>query len=205
MPDFTVIAGPNGAGKSTFSKLLSPSGACIFDPDKQKALIESQYPDISDEATGISVTLAYQAHEKEALIKKKSLTVETNLRNQFFADRAEYLRNFGYQTNLIFILLPDIAYSADRVNLRVRNHGHFVDMASIKENFQESLLNMRLVALRFQNIMLLSGANEMEKITIPHMLLLAKSGKVMYLNSEVPIWAENLVSEIISTIRPAKG
>ena len=63
MLQFTVIAGPNGAGKTTFSTRMSRPDALIFDPDKEKYLIEKQYPDISEEALENAVTGTYNYFE----------------------------------------------------------------------------------------------------------------------------------------------
>lgn len=102
MPDYTVIAGPNGAGKSSFSKSLSRPDAIIFDPDKYKISIESQYPDLSEEAVESSVTIAYSELEIEVLKARKSLTVETNLRNQFLVERAVFFLKSGVSNQFNF-------------------------------------------------------------------------------------------------------
>lgn len=146
MQQFTVIAGPNGAGKSTFSARMSKANALIFDPDLEKYKIERQYPDISDEAIEAALTRKYNNFELKAISAKKHLTVETNLRNEFLAERAALFKEIGYQTRLVFMLLPDVASSMDRVNLRVKQKGHFVDVESIRLNFEKSLENLYRVA-----------------------------------------------------------
>ena len=48
MLQFTVLAGPNGAGESTFSGRMFKRDAVIFEPDKEKAILERQYSDVSE-------------------------------------------------------------------------------------------------------------------------------------------------------------
>lgn len=78
MPEYTVIAGPNGAGKSTFSDLLANPKTLIFDPDSERANIERNYPDISDEEVGDELTRVYNTYELRAVGIHQDLTVETN-------------------------------------------------------------------------------------------------------------------------------
>ncbi len=130
MLQFTVISGLNGAGKSTYSAGISRSGALIFDPDFQKYAIEKQYPDIAADAMETAITGKYHDFELRSIAEKKHLTVETNLRNEFLAERAGFFSQNGYRTRLVFMLLPDVESSMDSVNLRVKQKGHFVDAES---------------------------------------------------------------------------
>ena len=55
----------------------------------------------------------------------------------FLARRAAFFKENGYRTRLVFMLLPDISTSMDRVNLRVKQKGHFVDAESSRLNFEK--------------------------------------------------------------------
>jgi predicted ABC-type ATPase len=167
MLQFTMIAGPNGAGKSTFSSAMSRKDAIIFDPDKEKALIEKQFPDISDDALESAFTRQYHNFELKAIAGYWDFTVETNLRNDFLAERAVFFCEANYQVRLVFILLLDIASSMDRVNLRVKKKGHFVYAQSIRYNFERSQENLFRVAGQFAEVMLVCAASGYEFKTQP--------------------------------------
>jgi len=195
MPEYTVIAGPNGAGKSTFSALLAHPGTLIFDPDKERAKIERNYPDISDEAVESELTRVYDTFELKALGIHQDLTVETNLRNTFLAERATHFKKQGYQTNLIFLLLKDIDHSFKRVNMRVAQKGHFVDQESIRYNYKESLLNLYKVADQFDNLLLMDVSIK-EDQSPPLLLATFKDKSLNYQNEEMPGWTIRPFSNI---------
>ena len=179
MPEFLIIAGPNGAGKSSFSQLLSKKDAIIFDPDKEKLKIERQYPDISDEAVEEELTRIYNHFEIRAVGGQLNFTVETNLRNDFLAERAKIFRDNGYETNLIFLSLPFIGDSIDRVDLRVKEKGHFVSIDSIRYNFEHSFQNFKKLAPQFDKVMLMDGGIGKTKIITPAVLAVYSQGPLL--------------------------
>lgn len=197
MLQFTVIAGPNGAGKSTLSQRFSPANALIFDPDKQKSLIEKQYPDIAEDALESAVTSKYHSLELHAIAGLKHLTVETNLRNEFLAEQATIFKNAGYCTNIIFLLLPDMKTSMDRVNLRVKQKGHFVDVESIRYNFQHSLENLYRVAPMFDQFMLLNAAPKYGILSAPELILTIKDKVITPHANLVAPWVAGIVERIV--------
>lgn len=188
MPQFLVVAGPNGAGKSTFSVHFSRPGALIFDPDEQKHKIEKQYPDISLDALESEVTRKCTIFEAKALGSRLHLTVELNLRNDFLAERAEFFHKNGYETRMIYMLLPDVTTSMDRVNLRVKQNGHRVDAQSIRTNFEKGLENLVKTATSFDQLMILSAANTALERTQPQLLLTVKNGTITQKSEKIPVW-----------------
>ncbi|MBS1527596.1 MAG: zeta toxin family protein [Bacteroidetes bacterium] len=203
MPEFLVIAGPNGAGKSSFSRNLSSPGAIIFDPDKEKKIIENNYPDISDEAIQDELTRVYGHFEMRALGKQLDLTVESNLRNEFVAERAKLFKENGYHTSLIFAALPNLKASIDRVQLRVDQKGHFVDAESIRYNYSASLENLKKVAPIFDNFMLLDTSPAFdESPALPSILTIYKNGLEVRRESNSPKWAIPLLTELKAILSP---
>jgi predicted ABC-type ATPase len=196
MPQFLVVAGPNGAGKSTFSTQFSRPGALIFDPDAEKFKIEKQYPDISQESLESELTRKYHTFEVRAVSSKLHLTVETNLRNNFLAERAQFFRENDYETRLIYMFLPDVETSMDRVNLRVNKKGHFVDAESIRTNFVKGLENLKMIARQFDQLMLISAANDLALKTQPQLLLTVERGLVKQKAMIMPDWCDELVRDI---------
>jgi predicted ABC-type ATPase len=205
MPDFTVIAGPNGAGKSTFSALLSARGSIIFDPDKIKLTIEKQYPDISEEALENALTEHYYEFEKSALTSRGNFAVETNLRNNFLEERSAIFKEAGYRIRIAFILLSNVEYSIARVSLRVTKKGHFVDVESIRYNFEKGIAVFFIIAKSFDEILLISGESNDKLTSNPILLLTVKSMAVIYINENTPPWAIAFVQSTISNIRRPTG
>ena len=202
MLQFTVIAGPNGAGKSTLSQRFSPSGALIFDPDKQKSLIEKQYPDIAEDALESAVTNKYHSFELHAIGEGKHLTVETNLRNEFLAEQAATFKKAGYRTNMIFLMLQDVQTSMDRVNLRVKQKGHFVDSESIRYNFKHSLENLYKVVPLFDQLMLLNAAPKYGIFSAPQLILTVKDNVIIPHADLVEPWVASIAEKVMIAVAP---
>jgi predicted ABC-type ATPase len=196
MPDFTIIAGPNGAGKSSFSKLLSDPYSLIFDADIVKAVKEKQYPDLPDESIQMMITSGYWQMEDDAIEKSGSLVVETNLRDDFLINRLAYFKNKGYTLNLIFMMLPHIDASLERVNLRVFKKGHFVDFESIKYNFETSLKMLKQHFAKFDSLRLLDASSG-NNFSVPNTLLLLKNNKINFVDQNAPSWAQSTIDDII--------
>jgi len=196
MAEYTVIAGPNGAGKSTFSKYLSPVAAIIFDPDHQRGKIEKIYPDIDEGILNNAVIGKYFDLEKKAMESFKSITAETNLRNHFFAQRAGIFKSAGFVTNLVFMLLPDVYASMDRVNLRVAKNGHYVDERSIRNNFELGLINLKVLADKFDRVAIVCAAANYGLILGPELLFAAEGRRQLYLNPSIPDWAIPIINGV---------
>ena len=199
MPDYTIIAGPNGAGKSTFSNILSSEGAIIFDADKVKAIREKQYPDVPGQSIEMMIDSAYWEAEEIALDGKKDLTVETNLRNDFLVDRAAYFRDKGYTTNLIYMLLPDIETSTERVNIRVAENGHFIDAESIKYNFEQGLINLNKYFSKFSNLKIVTSSLK-DNVYILKTLLTIKNNHISFIEPNAPAWAKPILDELVQNL-----
>ena len=198
MPDYTIIAGPNGAGKSTFSTVLSSADALIFDADKVKAIKEKEYPDLPDESIEMMITSAYWEAEDIAVAEKKDLTVETNLRNEFLINRLSFFKSKDYTTNLIYMLLPDIKTSTERVSLRIAQKGHFIDSESIKYNFEQGLMMLKKHCNKFDTLTIVESSLDSYP-ALPKRLLILKNKDVYFIDPSAPAWAKPTLDEIIQT------
>jgi predicted ABC-type ATPase len=199
MPDYTIIAGPNGAGKSTFSYILSSSDSIIFDADKVKAIKEKQYPDLPDESIEMMITSAYWEAEDIAVNEKKDLTVETNLRNDFLINRLSFFKSKGYTTNLIYMLLPDIQTSTDRVALRIAQKGHFIDSESVKYNFEQGLIMLKQHFFKFDNLKIIASSLDSD-LSFPKTWLTVKNNQIYFIDSNAPSWAKPILEDIIQKL-----
>ncbi len=199
MPGYTIIAGPNGAGKSTFSAILSSPDALIFDADKVKAIKEKQYPDIPDESIEMMITSAYWEAEDAVVQHRKDLTVETNLRNDFLINRLSFFKSKGYTTNLVYMLLPDIQTSVDRVALRVAQKGHFIDLESIRYNFEMGLVMLKKHFNEFDTLTIFASSL-VNGTSIPATLLIVKKNNIHFIDPNAPMWAKPYIEDMIQKL-----
>lgn len=138
-PQLLFVAGPNGAGKSTFSKELSQPSAVIFDVDKVIARIEAQSPGMRPKQLYQAATDEFFDLATEAVRKKQNFTLETNFRDEQLLDIVAKFKRNGYTTNMVYLTLASIDQSVYRVNERVKDGGHFVDLKNIKQNYDLGL------------------------------------------------------------------
>jgi len=199
MPEYTIIAGPNGAGKSLFSSTLSEPDSLIFDADKVKAIKEKEYPDLPEESIEMMITSAYWNAEDTAIEEKKDLVVESNLRNDFLINRLDFFKSKGYSTNLIYMLLPSVEISFERVGLRVAQKGHFIDSQSISYNFEYGIMNLKKHFNKFDRLQILNSFfnDNPSKLQI---LLTLKNNKIHFINENAPLWAKPILDEITQNL-----
>jgi len=145
------------------------------------------------------LTSAYWEVEDVAVEGKRDLTVETNLRNDFLVNRCDFFKNKGYTTNLIYMLLPDIETSIERVSLRIAQKGHFVDIESMKYNFEQGLVNLKKYFNRFDNQQIIySSLQSSPSFPIP--LLTIKNNNDSFIDSNAPIWAKLILDELVNKL-----
>jgi predicted ABC-type ATPase len=142
MPLAVILAGPNGAGKTTFaSEYLSM-------PDEQLIFVNA------DEIAREAQLLGLPATERdfragrlmlrrlgEHVVKHVDFMFETTLASLGYARSIRAWRTQGYHVALIYLRLPDVARSIDRVQRRVAAGGHDIPEAIIRRRFAKSLTN----------------------------------------------------------------
>lgn len=130
------VCGPNGAGKSTFTKsVLSNLNLPIVDPD----LYSTQ--GISEIAAGkLSIQLinAY-------LSQSVSFIKESTLTSKFDIAKFQQAKELGYENILIYLYLPSVKESLQRVERRMNAGGHQIPKETILRRFDKSFKNLELV------------------------------------------------------------
>lgn len=130
------VCGPNGAGKSTFIKsVLSYINFPIVDPD----LYSSQ--GISEIVAGkVAVRLI-----NDYLAQGISFIKESTLTSNFDLRKIQEAKYRGYKNILIYLSLPSVEESLQRVERRVRAGGHFIPEDVIRRRFNKSSQNLAII------------------------------------------------------------
>ena len=192
-PQLLFVAGPNGAGKSTFSKKLSDPGAVIFDVDKVIARIEAQSPDMPKKVVYQTATQEFFNLATEAVRRKQHFTLETNFRDDQLADIvAEFKRN-GYTTNMVYMVLNNIKKSVSRVNQRVKNGGHYVDLKNIEQNYDLGLKYLERFADCFDNLEIIDASGNNFQL---RSVLSIQQQQLVYSSTDLPSGAEETIKHI---------
>lgn len=197
-PQLLYVAGPNGAGKSTFSKDLSEPGAVIFDVDKVIARIEAQSPRMPKKMVYEEATKEFFNEANKALRLKQHFTLETNFRDKELVDIADQFKRNGYTTNMVYLVLESVEQSTIRVNERVLNGGHFVDLKNILLNYNEGLQYLERFADRFDKLKIIHGLKDRGKF---QSLLNIEKQQLIYLNNNLPANIAQTVTNIADRYR----
>jgi predicted ABC-type ATPase len=136
LPTLTVIGGCNGAGKSSFSKAITSSKSPSFDYDKvflneYNYLIDSDIRDVM--AHNLSRTILEKAIDS-SILKNTAFAYETNFNSSplFWPNK---FKASGYKIRLVYFCLNSINEAKIRVQIRVKNGGHFVPENEIEERY----------------------------------------------------------------------
>lgn len=97
------------------------------------------------------------------------------------------------------MLLPDVKTSIDRVNSRVDQRGHFVDVESIKYNFEYSLKMLKEHFKKFDTLLLLDSSLH-SNLSVPNTLLTIKNNSISFIDANAPSRARPVLDEIVQKL-----
>jgi predicted ABC-type ATPase len=140
-PVCTIIAGPNGAGKTTFAlNYLSEVTHCrrFINAD----LIASGLSPLSPELEQVAASRLFLGKIRQAVERKEDFAFETTLSGRAHLRRIRDLQENAWRVELIYLYLPDVEMSIERVAERVRHGGHDIPLQSILRRYPRSLNNL---------------------------------------------------------------
>jgi len=144
-PDLIIVAGCNGSGKSTYSKFLVDPGIIPFDYDLRfkfhyESLTDSEFK----EQFAIEKTTAELENALEsAFLQHQSFCFETNLYN-FPMNWVSRAKELGFRIVIFFFCLESIELAKERVLIRTKNDGHFVEDQVIEIKWKAGYKNINL-------------------------------------------------------------
>lgn len=139
MPQIIIIAGPNGAGKTSFANKH-------FDkPRADLAYVNADEIARDLIATGLSEGQRNVRAGREMLkridalaAQRASFMFETTLASLTYVRKIARWRQHGYVVALIYLRLPDVEMSIERVRRRVAQGGHGLPENVIRQRFAKS-------------------------------------------------------------------
>ncbi|MGJ8654645.1 MAG: zeta toxin family protein [Opitutaceae bacterium] len=135
-----IIAGPNGAGKTTFALDFLPSVDCqhFINAD---AIAAGLNP-INPEAEIFNASRIYLSEIQAAIKSGKDFGFETTLSGRSYLALIKKLKVSGWRVELVYLALPSVEFSHERVKERVLAGGHSIPPANIERRFSKSLKNL---------------------------------------------------------------
>ena len=143
-PLLLVIAGSNGAGKSTYSKLFLPDemrDVDVWDFDiqfyefKKLAIKQGLSPKEATIKAEEKVSALFNERRRACMQKKFSFAYEGHFTGGAQWQPLLEAKQQGFYVHMIFLGLPSVEKSMERVRARVKAGGHYVNEQNIKINF----------------------------------------------------------------------
>ena len=143
-PVCTIIAGPNGAGKSTFAIMHAQrvKGGFNF---VNANLIAAGLSPFAPERELMTASKLFLNEIHRYVAKRESFALETTFSGKTHARLISKLRADNWRVELIYLWIPSVAVSLDRVRERVEHGGHNIPPEAIIRRFPKSVHNLLYV------------------------------------------------------------
>ena len=141
MPVCRIIAGPNGAGKTTFALSYLPQvapGSGFVNAD----LIAAGLSPLAPEQRLVAASRLFLRQIREHIAERRDFAFETTLAGRGYLRLVRQLRSDRWRVELLYLALPDVELSRQRVAERVARGGHAIPEADITRRFPRSLRNL---------------------------------------------------------------
>jgi predicted ABC-type ATPase len=136
-----IIAGPNGAGKTTFALNYLPQVALCRN-FVNADLIAAGLSPLAPSRELVTASRLFLQEMNAYIEERSSFGFETTLAGRGYLKRVEHLVAEGWEVNLIYLALPNVELSVQRVAERVAHGGHDVPEPIIRRRFPRSLWNL---------------------------------------------------------------
>lgn len=137
-----MIGGPNGAGKSTIASAHGASallkGATLINPDIVTKGFQDKFKLPIDAANLLGVVQT-ELEVWKAISEGRSVAIETVLSTDKYLPVVAAAKTREFSFVLIYIALPSVELSIERVAARVRSGGHSVPEEKIRDRWERSM------------------------------------------------------------------
>lgn len=140
-PVCTVVAGPNGAGKTTFA-LVYLKEAAKCDNFINADLIAAQLSPDDPDKQWMKASRILLNEGREYVKRRESFAFETTLAGRSYLRMTRELVSAGWEVNLIYLWLPNVDISRERVAERVEHGGHHVPEKFLVRRYPRSIANL---------------------------------------------------------------
>jgi predicted ABC-type ATPase len=133
-----LIAGCNGAGKTTFAKEFLPHEVkCLrfYNADE----IARGLSPLDPSAGAIKAGRLLLSEVRESIDRHETFALESTLSGRTYVRILKHALSLGFELELHYLWLSDVAQAIARVRRRVRLGGHNVPTTDIRRRFKRSL------------------------------------------------------------------
>lgn len=184
-PLIVAVAGSNGSGKSTFYGIhLGQLGLPFLNAD------------IFAKELGVSSYVAAEilaALRKDFVDSQQSFVFETVFSDPV-GDKLEFLSSAvkaGFQVVLLFIAIPNVSVSDERVAMRVAQGGHDVPLEKLRSRFPRTAANLRKAIAQLPLVVVFNNADLAGLFPVQAVY---QNGTAIYSANNMPNWLKRLLN-----------
>ncbi|MCX6938853.1 MAG: AAA family ATPase [Verrucomicrobia bacterium] len=143
MPRCLIIAGPNGAGKTTFARRYLPKlGILTF---INADYLASGLSPLKPSAAQVAAGKLFLRELDRLAAAQTDFCFESTLSGLTYVARLTEWKSQGYDLEIIYLRLPSVRISLQRVAARVKTGGHDIPEADVRRRFARSWQNFQTV------------------------------------------------------------
>ena len=140
-----IVAGPNGAGKTTFALRYLPHIVSCRNFINADEIARGVSP-LDFEAGLIQASKIFLQSLAQKVASRETFAFETTLSGRSYIPQIKKWQENGWKVVLIYLYIPSADFSANRVELRVRQGGHGIPLDAIVRRYPRSIKNLFLYA-----------------------------------------------------------
>ncbi|HEX4642880.1 MAG TPA: zeta toxin family protein [Candidatus Acidoferrales bacterium] len=199
-PRIYVLAGTNGAGKSSIGgATFRKRGAEYFNPDEAARQILSANPFISREEANSAAWSEGKRLLERAIGERRDFAFETTLGGRTICALLRKALAAGIEVRVWYVGLESLELHIARVRARVKNGGHDIPEAKIRERYVASRWNLMELLPKLSELLVFDNSEEGDpqagSTPKPKLILHTKSGKIVALceAKRAPNWAKPIL------------
>ncbi|MBC8493176.1 MAG: zeta toxin family protein [Candidatus Thioglobus sp.] len=136
-PTFTIIAGVNGSGKTTFA-LDYIKDRVFINADLIATGLSPNNPDLSQFVAGKLMLKKIN----ECIESRENFAIETTLASKNYLKVIDKLKKDNWNIEMLYLYLPSVELSIQRVAERVKNGGHNIKLEDISRRYKRSMSHL---------------------------------------------------------------
>jgi predicted ABC-type ATPase len=139
-PAVIVLAGPNGAGKTTSARTLLAETLSVMTYVNADVIAQG-LAGFDPDSAAVEASRIMLERLRELAVQRADFAFETTLAARTYAGWLRELQQDGYRVHLEYFWLVSADLAVARVAERVRQGGHNVPEATIRQRYRRSLEN----------------------------------------------------------------
>ncbi len=136
-----IIAGPNGSGKTTFARDFLPKVAGVSNFINADLIAAGLSP-FAPEKQLLKASRIFLQQLDASIEAKENFSFETTLSGRGYLKLINQLQQSGWRVELVYLALPSVELSSQRVAERVKHGGHGIPEQDLLRRFPKSLKNL---------------------------------------------------------------